>query len=150
MYQKVTLVAAGVFIKSQIKITEKGVKITYVINMNRIRKNKEKLIDIMGPKMFKMMEKIKTHYDDTYFQLTKDERNRIVDEVTALILHTTLNFFNQYTPEELPDIYDLTIINLSQMEEFFVEAELYGFAQMLRDSILTLENDISDLAEPQL
>ena len=104
----------------------------------------------MGPKIYKIVQKIQEQYEDKYFGLTQDEKNRMVDEVSSLVLHTTFNFFNQYTPEELVDIYDLTIINLSQMEEYFVEAEQYNYAQLIRDSILTIENDISDVVEFEL
>ena len=145
-----TLVAVGVCIRLAIKQILKGVKRTYLSNMNRIRKNKAKLVDIMGPKIYKIVQKIQEQYEDKYFGLTQDEKNRMVDEVSSLVLHTTFNFFNQYTPEELVDIYDLTIINLSQMEEYFVEAEQYNYAQLIRDSILTIENDISDVVEFEL
>jgi hypothetical protein len=36
------------------------------------------------------------------------------------------------------------------MEEYFVEAEQYNYAQLIRDSILTIENDISDVVEFEL
>jgi len=44
---------------------------------------------------------------------------------------------------------EVSITNLELLEEDFVSNEMYSYAQMMRDSILKLQDDIHMLAEQQ-
>ena len=118
--------------------------------MSRISKNKEKILIMMGPKMVRMMKKIQETYDKDYFTLPKKKRDLVAEEIATTILSVTIMMFNNYERGELPDIFDLAISNLKSLEETFVDDELYGFAAMVRDSIVKLQDDLSNLAEPEL
>lgn len=105
---------------------------------------------MMGPKMVRMMNKIKSVYDKDYFNLPPNKKDIVAEEIATTILSVTIMMFNNYERGELPDIFDLAITNLKSLEETFVDDELYGFAAMVRDSIIKLEDDLSKLAEPEL
>ena len=117
--------------------------------MNRIRKNKEKLLVMMGPKMVRLLQKIKKDYTNLYFKLTPEEKDIVVLSICTLIFNTTISFLNNYTQEEIPDLLEVSITNLELLEEDFVSNEMYSYAQMMRDSILKLQDDIHMLAEQQ-
>lgn len=123
---------------------------TDIYYMNRIRKHKTKLMILMGPKVFRMVEKIKKNYNDEYFDMTEIEQDQVAEEIATIIIHIVIGFFNEYSQEELPDLYDLAITNLKSLEEHFVELELYSYAAMIKDSITKLNNDLSTLVEPKL
>ena len=118
--------------------------------MSRISKNKEKIMIMMGPKMVRMMKTIRETYDKDYFTLPKKKRDIVAEEIATTILSVTIMMFNNYEKGELPDIFDLAISNLKSLEETFVDDELYGFAAMIRDSIIKLEDDLSKMVEPEL
>lgn len=105
---------------------------------------------MMGPKMFRMMEKIKEVYKMDYFKLTKKKRDLVAEEIATTVLSATIMMFNDYEQGELPDIFDLAITNLLSLETTFVDEEQYGYAAMMRDSIIKLQNDLSTMVEPKL
>jgi hypothetical protein len=117
--------------------------------MNRIRKNKEKLLVMMGPKMVRLLQKIKKDYTNLYFKLTPEEKDVVVLAICSLMFNTTISFLNNYTQEEIPDLLEVSITNLELLEEDFVSNEMYSYAQMMRDSIIKLQDDIHMLAEQQ-
>ena len=118
--------------------------------MSRIRNNKAKIVIMMGPKMFRIFEKIKQTYTMDYFKLTKKKRNLIAEEIATTILSATIMMFNNYEQGELQDIFDIAITNLQNLETTFVDEEQYGFAAMMRDSIIKLQDDLSEMVEPKL
>lgn len=105
---------------------------------------------MMGPKMFRIMNKIKELYILDYFKLTKKKKDLIAEEIATTVLSATIMMFNQYDKGELPDIFDLAITNLQSLETTFVDDEQYGFAAMMRDSIIKLQDDLSTMVEPEL
>ena len=84
-----------------------------------------------------------------YFKLTPEEKDIVVLSICTLIFNTTISFLNNYTQEEIPDLLEVSITNLELLEEDFVSNEMYSYAQMMRDSILKLQDDIHMLAEQQ-
>ena len=105
---------------------------------------------MMGPKMFRIMNKIKELYIMDYFKLTKKKRDLVAEEIATTVLTATITMFNNYEKGELVDIFDLAITNLQSIETTFVDEEQYGFAAMIRDSIKKLQNDLSTMVEPEL
>lgn len=118
--------------------------------MNRISKNKSKIMIMMEPRMRRLMEKIREDDNTDYFNLTKEERQVIAQQIATTTLTTTISLLNNYTREELPDLFDISIINLTSLEEQFIEMEMYEQSQMMRDSITILTNDLFELAKPKL
>jgi hypothetical protein len=118
--------------------------------MNRISKNKSKIMMAMEPRMRRLMERIKQDETTEYFNLTDEEKDVVAHQVASTTLTTTISLLNNYTREELPDLFDISIINLTSLEEQFVELEMYSQAQMMRDAITILTNDLFELAKPKL
>ena len=105
---------------------------------------------MMGPKMFRIMKKIKEVYVMDYFKLTNNKKDLVAEEIATTVLSATIMMFNNYEKGELPDIFDLAITNLQSLETTFVDEEQYSFAAMMRDSIKKLQNDLSTMVEPEL
>ena len=103
----------------------------------------------MGPKMVRLLQKIKKDYTNLYFKLTPEEKDVVVLAICSLMFNTTISFLNNYTQEEIPDLLEVSITNLELLEEDFVSNEMYSYAQMMRDSIIKLQDDIHMLAEQQ-
>jgi hypothetical protein len=118
--------------------------------MNRISKNKNKIMMAMEPRMRRLMEKIKQDETTEYFILTDEEKDVVAHQVASTTLTTTISLLNNYTREELPDLFDISIINLTSLEEQFVELEMYSQAAMIKDAITILTNDLFELAKPKL
>ena len=104
----------------------------------------------MEPRMRRLMEKIKKDDSTDYFSLTQEEKGVVAQQVASTTLTTTISLLNNYTRDELPDLFEISIINLTSLEEQFVELEMYSQAQMMRDSITILTNDLFELAKPKL
>jgi hypothetical protein len=118
--------------------------------MNRISKNKSKIMIMMEPRMRRLMERIKQDETTEYFLLTDEEKDVVAHQVASTTLTTTISLLNNYTREELPDLFEISIINLNSLQEQFVELEMYSQAQMLKDAITILQNDLFELAKPKL
>lgn len=104
----------------------------------------------MEPRMRRLMEKIKQDETTEYFILTDKEKDVVAHQVASTTLTTTISLLNNYTREELPDLFDISIINLTSLEEQFVELEMYSQAAMIKDAITILTNDLFELAKPKL
>lgn len=104
----------------------------------------------MEPRMRRLMEKIKQDETTEYFLLTDEEKDVVSHQVASTTLTTTISLLNNYTREELPDLFDISIINLTSLEEQFVELEMYSQAAMIKDAITILTNDLFELAKPKL
>ena len=104
----------------------------------------------MEPRMKRLMEKIRREDNVNYFTLTQDEKQSMAQQIATTTLTTTISLLNNYTRDELPDLFEISIINLTSLEEQFVEMEMYSQAQMMRDSITILTNDLFELAKPKL
>jgi len=124
--------------------------ISNIYCMNRISKNKSKIMMAMEPRMRRLMERIKQDETTEYFLLTDEEKDVVAHQIASTTLTTTISLLNNYTREELPDLFDISIINLTSLEEQFVELEMYSQAQMMRDAITILTNDLFELAKPKL
>lgn len=118
--------------------------------MNRISKNKSKIMIMMEPRMKRLMEKIKQDDTTEYFTLTDDEKLVVAQQIATTTLTTTISLLNNYTRDELPDLFEISIINLNSLQDQFVELEMYSQAQMLKDAITILTNDLFELAKPKL
>jgi len=118
--------------------------------MNRISKNKNKIMIMMEPRMRRLMERIRRDETTEYFLLTDEEKEVVAQQVASTTLTTTISLLNNYTREELPDLFDISIINLTSLEEQFVELEMYSQAAMVKDAITILTNDLFELAKPKL
>lgn len=105
---------------------------------------------MMGPKMFRIMKKIKEIYVVDYFKLPKTKRDLVAEEIATTVLSATIMMFNEYEKGELPDLFDIAITNLQSLETTFVDEEQYSFAAMMRDSIKKLQDDLSTMVEPEL
>lgn len=113
--------------------------------MNRVRKN-QKIINIaMEPRMRRIMEKLKRDVTEEYFDLSVEERNEVAGHISKTVIHTTIEILNGYNSEELPDIMELAINNLTSLEHKFVEMEMYAQAAMMFDAIRKIEKDINEL-----
>lgn len=104
----------------------------------------------MEPRMRRIMERIRQDETTEYFTLTPDEKEVVAQQIASTTLTQTISLLNNYTREELPDLFDISIINLTSLEEQFVELEMYSQAQMMRDAITILQNDLFELAKPKL
>jgi hypothetical protein len=118
--------------------------------MNRISKNKNKIMIMMEPRMRRLMERIRRDETTEYFLLTDEEKEIVAQQVASTTLTTTISLLNNYTREELPDLFDISIINLQSLEEQFVELEMYSQAAMIKDAITILTNDLFELAKREL
>ena len=118
--------------------------------MTRIRQYQKRLLLLMEPKMRRLMEKIKKDGNDDYFYLPQTDRDLISINIAGTVLNETIKLLNGYTTEELPDILELSINNLTSLQEQFVELEMYVQAQMMRDTIEKLNDDLLDLAGKEL
>ena len=105
---------------------------------------------MMEPRMKRLMEKIKQDDTTHYFNLNDNEKQIVAQQIATTTLTTTISLLNNYTREELPDLFDISIINLTSLQDQFVELEMYEQAQMLRDAITILTNDLFELAKPKL
>ena len=83
-------------------------------------------------------------------KLTDKEKDVVAHQVASTTLTTTISLLNNYTREELPDLFDISIINLTSLEEQFVELEMYSQAAMIKDAITILTNDLFELSKPKL
>lgn len=104
----------------------------------------------MEPKMRRIMEKLKTEADDDYFKLNPEEREGVVSHIAHTVINTTVQILNGYNRDELPDILELSIINLSSLELKFVELEMYAQAEMMKNTIEKIENDLFELVKDKL
>jgi hypothetical protein len=118
--------------------------------MKRISKNKNKIMIMMEPRMRRLMERIRRDETTEYFLLTDEEKEIVAQQVASTTLTTTISLLNNYTREELPDLFDISIINLQSLEEQFVELEMYSQAAMIKDAITILTNDLFELAKREL
>lgn len=105
---------------------------------------------MMEPRMKRLMERIRQDETTEYFTLSQEEKEVVAQQVASTTLTTTISLLNNYTREELPDLFDISIINLTSLEEQFVELEMYSQAQMMRDAITILQNDLFELAKQKL
>ena len=105
---------------------------------------------MMEPRMRRLMERIKQDETTEYFSLTDEEKDVVAHQVASTTLTTTISLLNNYTRDELPDLFEISIINLNSLQEQFVELEMYSQAQMLKDAITILTNDLFELAKQKL
>jgi hypothetical protein len=118
--------------------------------MNRISKNLKKIIIMLEPRMKRLMEKIRDEDNTNYFQLSAEEKDVVIKRIASITLTQTIDILNNYTRDELPDIFEISIINLTSLEEQFIEMEMYEQSAMMRDSITILQNDLDELVKPKL
>jgi len=104
----------------------------------------------MEPRMRRLMDRIRKDETTEYFLLTDEEKEVVAQQVASTTLTTTISLLNNYTREELPDLFEISIINLNSLQDQFVELEMYSQAQMLKDAITILTNDLFELAKPKL
>lgn len=105
---------------------------------------------MMEPRMRRLMERIKQDETTEYFNLTDEEKGVVAQQVASTTLTTTISLLNNYTRDELPDLFEISIINLNSLQDQFVELEMYSQAQMLKDAKTILTNDLFELAKPKL
>jgi hypothetical protein len=105
---------------------------------------------MMEPRMKRLMEKIRDDDTTEYFTLTQEEKDIVAHQVASTTLTTTISLLNNYTRDELPDLFEISIINLNSLQDQFVELEMYSQAQMLKDAITILQNDLFELAKQKL
>lgn len=105
---------------------------------------------MMEPGMKRLMERIRKDKSTEYFSLTEEEKDVVAQQVASTTLTTIISLLNNYTRDELPDLFDISIINLTSLEEQFVELEMYSQAAMVKDAITILTNDLFELAKPKL
>lgn len=104
----------------------------------------------MEPRMRRIMEKLKEELNDDYFTLTEEEKMEVSNHIALTVINTTIQILNGYERDELPEIMDLAITNLTSLEMKFAEMEMYAQCQMMRDTIIKIHNDIQELVKPKL
>jgi len=100
--------------------------------------------------MRRIMEKLKRDVTEEYFDLNEEERNEVAKHISVTVINTTIEILNGYNREELPEIMELAITNLTSLEQKFVEMEMYAQAAMMKDAIIKIHNDIQELAKSKL
>ena len=119
--------------------------------MDRVSRNKEKILIMVNPRMKNIMRKIKCDYNDNYFKLTEDEKDIVSFQIAVAVLNATLEILNyQFTKEEVPAILEISAINLTMLEHDFSELELYSYAQIMKDSKSKINNDLFELVGNKL
>ncbi len=104
----------------------------------------------MEPKMKNMMLRIKQQNNEVYFNLNAEERDEIAHNIATKVINTTVEMLNGYERDELEDIMELSIINLSSLEIQFAELEMYAEALMMKDAINKIYNDLSEMVGNKL
>lgn len=97
---------------------------------------------MMGPRMKRIMEKLKNDDVDYYFELSEEDRQLVTKQIATTVVNETINLINNYTREELGTILELSIRNLQTLLDQFVELEMYSQCQMLFDCIKLIEGDL--------
>lgn len=97
---------------------------------------------MMGPRMKRIMEKLKNDDVDYYFELSEEDRQLVTKQIATTVVNETINLINNYTREELGTILELSIRNLQTLLDQFVELEMYSQCQMLKDTISLIEGDL--------
>ncbi len=115
--------------------------------MSRISKHKKTISYAMEPRMRRIMEKLKEELNDDYFTLTEEEKMEVSNHIALTVINTTIQILNGYERDELPEIMDLAITNLTSLEMKFAEMEMYAQSQMMFDAIIKIHNDIHELTK---
>lgn len=105
---------------------------------------------MLEPRMKRLMEKIRDEDNTNYFELNAEEKDVVAKRIASITLTQTIDILNNYTREELPDLFEISIINLTSLEAQFIEMEMYEQAAMMRGSITILQNDLDELVKPKL
>ena len=105
---------------------------------------------MMEPHTKRLLMKLQKETKYNYFELEDDDKDIICHEIAASSLNVTISLINGYTREELPDVFDITIMNLLSLQQQFEDMEMYMLAQMMKDAILKLTNDLQELVGQKL
>ena len=105
---------------------------------------------MMEPQMKKLLDKIQKDAKYNYFELEQGDKDILCHEIAASSLNVTISMINGYTREELPDVFDITITNLLSLQQQFEDMEMYQLAQMMKDAIEKLTNDLQELVGQKL
>lgn len=104
----------------------------------------------MEPRMRRILEKLKREENEDYFHMTQKDKDAVSRQIATVVINTTIEILNGYNREELPEILDLSITNLSSLEQHFVDMEMYAQAEMMKDAIFKLHDDLSKISTTKL
>lgn len=114
--------------------------------MNRIERNKMKLMMVMRSKMDRLFSKIIKEYNESYFELDAEEKMIIQYQIAYATVNAALEIINyQFVEDEIPSILELAQVNLEILEYEFIKHELYAFAAIMCDSRSKVTNEVFEM-----